>query len=227
MRRSTPGSTRTRLLESDWAIGRERPAYISVAQGEVEPLWIKVAADPAFVIGVLGMARIGQTLEEASVAVRAADILGWSCTSAVDTARQARRRLNDEQLLELDKVMPVVTEVVDVDEVDIVAAAEVEQLYLALVIDARVAFELGLHEIGIAERQAADLKLVQVVVPPAEGCLDDLMQFTEVERAWHDQAPPDQWLDLLERDPHLDGRWDLEHDCAVCPAAARRLYLAG
>jgi hypothetical protein len=68
-----------------------------------------VAADPAFVLGVLGMATIGQTLEEVGIAVGAADILRWSCASAVDTS-------GDEQLLELDKVMPVIAEVVDVHE---------------------------------------------------------------------------------------------------------------
>jgi hypothetical protein len=219
----TPDPTRPRLLESDWAIWGKCPANVSIAQSEVEPLRIEVATNPAFVIGVLGMATIGQTLEEASVAVRATDILGWSCTSAVDTSRDARRGFHDQKLLELHKVMPVVTEVVDVHELDLFASAEVEELHLALVVDARVTLELGLDEIGIAERQAADLKLVQVVVPPAECSLDDLVQLTEVERARHDQAPPDRWLDLLESDAYLDRSRDLEHDSAVCPAAARRL----
>src|SRR5205085_1775583 len=141
--------------------------------------------------------------------VRATDILGWSCTSAVNTSRDARRGFHDQKLLELHKVMPVVAEIVDVHEVDIGASAEVEELHFALVVDARIALELGLDEIGIAERQAADLKLVQVVVPPTEGGLDDLVQLTEVERARHDQAPPDRRLDLLESDPHLDGSRDL------------------
>ena len=153
--------------------------------------------------------------------LRATDILGWSCTSAVDTSRDARGGGHDQKLLELHKVMPVVAEVVDVHEVEIFASAEVEELHLALVVDARVTLELGLDEIGIAERQAADLKLVQVVVPPAECSLDDLVQLTEVERARHDQAPPDRWLDLLESDAYLDRSRDLEHDSAVCPAARR------
>jgi hypothetical protein len=40
--------------------------------------------------------------------------------------------------------MPIVAEVVDVHEVDLFASAEVEELRLALVLDARVALELGL-----------------------------------------------------------------------------------
>ena len=97
----------------------------------------------------------------------AADILAWSCASPVDTSRHARDRFHHEKLLELDKVMPVVADVVDVREVDIFASAEVEELHFALVVNTRVALELELDEIGIAERQA-DLKLMQVVVPPAD-----------------------------------------------------------
>jgi hypothetical protein len=76
------------------------------------------------------MASISQTLEKVSIPVRATDILRWSRMSAVDTARHGRRRFDDEKLLELDKVMPVVAEVVDVDELDIVASAEIEELHL-------------------------------------------------------------------------------------------------
>ncbi len=151
MRGYAPDATRAGLLQSDWAIGCKRSAHVAIAHIDVESFRIEVAANPAFVVGVLGMATIGQTFEKLSVAVWAADILGWSCAGTVDTARQARGRFDDEKLLERDKVMPVVTDVVDVDEVDIFASAEFEQLHIALVVDARVAFELGLDEIGIAE----------------------------------------------------------------------------
>ena len=86
------------LLETDWTIGSEGSAHVSIAQIEVEPLRIEVTADPAFVVGVLGMATIGQTLEEASITVGAADILGWTCTSAVNTSRHPRRKFHDEKL---------------------------------------------------------------------------------------------------------------------------------
>jgi hypothetical protein len=182
-----------------------------------------VTADPVFVVGVLGMATIGQTLEEVSISVRTTNILGWSCSGTVDTSGNAWGRLEDETLLELHQVTPVIAEVVDVDEVDVFASAEVEQLHVAFVVDARVALKLGCDEIGIAERQAADLKLVQVLVPPAKCGLDDLMQLTQVEGARHGQAPPDRWLDLLESDPHLNRRRELEHECAVCRPTARWL----
>lgn len=179
-----------------------------------------MATDPAFVVSVLGMATIGQTGEELSIAVRAADVFRWPCTGTIDACGNARRRLDDEKLLELDQVMPIVAKVVDVDEFDVVASAEVEQLDLVFVVNARVADELGLDEIRVAERQAADLKFVQVIVPPAERCLDDLVQLTEMERPRHDQAPPDGRIDLPESDPHLHRSRQLEHESAVCRAAA-------
>jgi hypothetical protein len=122
--RCAPGPTRARLLESDWAIRSKGSAHVSIAQVEVEPLRIEMATDPAFVIAVLGMARIAQTLEEASIAVRATDIFGWSCTGTVDAPGHLRGRLKDEELLEFHQVTPVIAEVVDADEVDVVAVAE-------------------------------------------------------------------------------------------------------
>ena len=92
----TTCAPRPRLLETDRAIGGKRSAHVSIAQVEVEPLRIEVAADPAFVVGVLGMAKISQTREEASLPVRAADILRWSCATTVDTSVNARGGLDDE-----------------------------------------------------------------------------------------------------------------------------------
>jgi hypothetical protein len=97
--------------------------HVSIAQVDVEPLRIEVAADPAFVIAVLGMATIAQTLEEASMAVPATDILGLVVHGAVNASGNARCRLEDEELLEFHHVTPVIAEVVGVDEVDVVASS--------------------------------------------------------------------------------------------------------
>ena len=42
-----------------------------------------------------------------------------------------------------------------------------------------------------------------MVIPPAEGGLEDAMKLTEMEAARHNQAPPDRRLDLGERDADL------------------------
>lgn len=100
-------------------------------------------------------------------------------------------------------MFPVVAEIVDVKETEAFTAVEVAEADLALIEAAGVVFELGLAEFGIAVGQAADAELVEVIIPPPEGGLDDAMQLTEVEAARHDQAPPDRRLDFGERDADL------------------------
>jgi hypothetical protein len=75
---------------------------------------------------------------------------------------------------------------VDIEEAEDLAAVAVEQTDLALVEAAGVVLELGLADLGIAVTQAADAEFVQMIVPPAEGGLDDAMQLTEMEAARYD-----------------------------------------
>src|SRR6185437_2804703 len=100
-------------------------------------------------------------------------------------------------------MLPVVAEVVDVKEAEPLAALEVAQAHLALVEAAGVVLELGLADLCIAVRQAADAELVRMIIPPAERGLDDAVQLTEMEAARHDQAAPDRRLDLGEGDADL------------------------
>src|SRR5215213_9557664 len=125
-----------------------------------------MAAGPAFGVAVLGIAGVGDDVEEVGVAVDAADILGRPGAGAVDAAGGARRRVEGEQPLELDDMLPVVAEVVDVQEAEALAAVEVEEADLALVEAAGVVLELGLADLGITVGQAADTELVQVRIPP-------------------------------------------------------------
>ena len=163
-----------------------------------------MTAGPAFGIAMLGVAGIGDDVEEVGIAVEAADILGRTGTPAVDAARIARRRVEGEEPLERDDVLPVVAEVVDVDEAEVFAAVEIAQPHLAFIEAAGIVLQLGLAGFGIAVGHAADAELVQVAVPPAEGGLDDAMQLTEVEAARHNQATPDRGLDFGERDADLE-----------------------
>ena len=64
--------------------------------------------------------------------------------------------------------------------------------------------QFGLADFGIAVGQATDPELMQVIVPPTEGRLDDAVKLAEVEAARDDQAAPDRRLDLRERDTDLE-----------------------
>ncbi|MDQ6672802.1 MAG: hypothetical protein M3069_19005 [Chloroflexota bacterium] len=63
---------------------------------------------------------------------------------------------------------------------------------------------------------------MQVVIPPAEGGLDDVMELTQVKRPRSRQPPPNRWLDLGQGDPHLHCVGLLERDEVSMPAKALR-----
>ncbi len=92
-------------MQADASVRRERTAHLPIAQLEIEPLRVEVAADPAFGLTVLGMARIGRDLQEPGVAVNTANILRRSFASAIDAAGHARCRLMHEHTFELDRVV--------------------------------------------------------------------------------------------------------------------------
>lgn len=124
-----------------------------------------MAAGPAFGIAALGIVWIGDDVEELCIAGDATDVFEWPGAGAVDAAGGARCRIEGEEPLELDDVLPVVAKVVDVEKAEAFAAADVEEAHLALVETAGVVLELGLAELGVTIGQAADAELVQVVVP--------------------------------------------------------------
>ena len=44
---------------------------------------------------------------------------------------------------------------------------------------------------------------MEVVVPPAEPRLNDVVQLAEVPHPWDDEAPPDRRIDVADRDDQL------------------------
>ena len=104
---------------------------------------------------------------------------------------------------ELDEMLPVVAEVVDVEKAEAFAAVEVEEAHFAFFEATSVVLELGLADLGVAVGQAANAELVQVVIPPAKGGLDDTVELPEMEAARHDQAAPDCRFDLGDGDADL------------------------
>ena len=120
-------------MEADAAVGPEGIAHVFVGHRTLEPLGVEMAAGPAFVVAVLGIVGVGDDVEEVGVAVDAADILGRSGTGAVDAAGRARRRVEGEEPLELDDVLPIVAEVIEVKEAEAFAAVKVEEADLALI----------------------------------------------------------------------------------------------
>ena len=58
--------------------------------------------------------------------------------------------------------------------------------------------------VGNAVARTLDLELVQVVVPPAEGSLDDLVDVVERAATIDEYAAPDRWLGVEQGDLELE-----------------------
>lgn len=82
---------------------------------------------------MLGMTGIGDDLKKPLVTRGATNILGWARSGTGDTGGVARRGVESDQALEGYVVLPVVTEVIEVQEAFIRRASEVAQSDLCLV----------------------------------------------------------------------------------------------
>ena len=82
---------------------------------------------------MLGMAGVGDYLEEPLVLRSAPDILGRTGSRACDAGGTARCGIEGNQPLEGYAVLPVVTEIIDVEEALIERMAEITKPNLSLI----------------------------------------------------------------------------------------------
>ncbi len=135
-----------------------------------------VVIQPFDGLGVAGMIRIGSGFEHFIEAGNAAAVLGWSIALAADIARVVDRRVAGADIGDDDPMLPVVAEVVDVFDQGFLGFEDVAQPDLGGHL-AREGSPVLVH------RQAvyllADGELPQVIVEPADGLLDDVVQNLE------------------------------------------------
>ena len=146
-----------------------------------------------------GWRRVGEDLEQLAVAPRSAAVLGRAGAPAVDARRDCGRRVGGEHLLDRDLVIPAVAEVVRVPERRALAGDRIEAGAPFI----PWWFAPVLVGVGIAVARAPDLELVQVVVPPAERRLDDLVEVVERAAPVDEHAAPDRWLGVEQCDLEL------------------------
>ena len=177
---------------------------------------------------MLRVIRIGDNLEEVRVTKRAADILGWAGSGAADTGRGAWRGIGGDQALESRAVLPVIAEVVDIDEALMWLAAEVAEPNHGLVESASVIFELVIADlVWIAVAQPTDDELVEMAIPPAEGGLDYTVQVAQIEAPRHHDLAPDRWPYVDQGDVELhSGRFFPGHAAIMTGSAGPRQSIA-
>src|SRR5512134_4031215 len=172
---------------------------------------MEVAAGPLAHGFVLFVSGVAPGFEELNVAGGSADVLGWPVAGAVDAGRVFAGGVFAEALFELDEVQPAVAKIVVIEKprVGHMIDVEVAEMDVGGLERPWVVLAGGvLRQFWRAVDEPADDKLVEMLVAPAEGGLQHMVQFREVQRRRQQQASPDRRLDVLQRDLGLD-------DCLV------------
>ena len=113
------------LSAADATARTQRGCDVAVGAVKGESLRVEATTAPGQVLTMLRVSRIGDDLEEARITRRATDILRRPGSGAGNTGSGARRGIHGDQALERYVVLPVVAEVVDVDEGLVWRATEV------------------------------------------------------------------------------------------------------
>jgi hypothetical protein len=141
---------------------------------------------------------IGNRLEIIRVAPRPSDVFGRAAALRGKEAGIGERRLRRGMSFDLDRVLPAVAEVIKI--VEGFGASPVRELGEGSpggrkrVVAGRPVW------IGEAPRHATEAELVEVVILPAHGDLNDEMQIIKGNGEWHLDPPQDFGFDLVERD---------------------------
>lgn len=144
------------------------------------------------------MLRVRERADQVRIAGSAAAVLGWTgagTAGAPDGLVVAALR----DVLDGYLVLPVVTEVVAVEERRARARDRPERRGVLVDAENLVGFDVR-H----AEADVADVKVVQMGVRPPEGDLKNVVQDAERSVGRHADAPPDGRLEVAELDAELD-----------------------
>lgn len=128
---------------------------------------------------MFGVCLVRHDFQEALVPGDTTDIFGRPGTCSIDAGPVLWRDIKRREFFDYDSVAPVITEVIDVIEHG--SLREVAEANLMTIKDAGVVFiRILRQELDIAIAQAADVELVQMIVPPVEGRLNSKMQLPKI-----------------------------------------------
>jgi hypothetical protein len=156
---------------------------------EIERLGIKRSPDPFEQFVVPWVAGVTDRREELLVAGHPAAVLGRASTLAPQADRTAAALTCGEDPLDEDLVLPVVTEVVPVEEAATLCRGDIAEPHAPLrQDDHRAPLRVG-HPIPAS----GDDELMEVAIGPAHGLLEDEVQAVKRQGAWYLKAAPDGW----------------------------------
>ena len=212
-------------MQATFDVRLQGASNVLVDRQEIEPFRIEMPATPMLGFLVLGMLRIADDVQKLLISRDTADIFGRPGTSTVDAGRVLGNGIEEDHLLNFDRMMPVVAEIINVGEL-YPSAAEIAKANLTFVEDPRIAFDrafFGDRSVAIAE--PSDMEFVEMIVPPTERRLDRQVKLLKIPCARHDQASPDSRLDLVDGYQELNGVGRFEHGTEQTENASRRQAL--
>src|SRR5215213_8085715 len=158
--------------DARWSGAAEAGGENCVCNFGIEVVGVEVFPQPLTALGVLWMSRIGEDVEQLTVAPGTAAILGWT-PALPGGAEGTGQSLNGGQaLLDHERMFPVVAEVVGVGEAGDARLDQAVQGDAVLVGDI-------VDGTRITVLPALDVECVEMVVVPSHGGLDCAMQVTE------------------------------------------------
>lgn len=177
---------------------------------------------PDEVLIVLGVIAIGEDLEELGIAIGPADVLGRTAAGSVQEKRIAEAGYAGFDLLDLNRMRPSISEIVEVLDRKRVAGFDRPVEAHVAGVDATM-LPVG---IGDAVLNAAEAKLIEAAVGPAEHDLEHGAQAAEPHGNGDLKAACDPGLDLVERDLEArDGGYaaagNLARNASIARAGAR------
>ena len=155
--------------------GVHRVAQVLVDHFEIEPLRVEMPARPAEVRRVIVVFGIADHFQKVAIGPRSADIFGRARPGTVKAQRLFRSSLDLGPGFDPNFMLPVVAEIIDVDEDRLGLAQKIEKAHIGIVKNPR-AVEAIIQQIRIAIAQPADVEFVQMRIGPTEGRLQNAVE---------------------------------------------------
>ena len=157
-----------------------------------EGLGIVLAADPIAHFLMLFMVGIGEGGEEFIKTRDASAVVRRTRETSIDTDWAVHIREERQQLLEDDCVLPVITEVIGVDELGAGPSEDTAEPNIAFVLYLRS--HADVFRVRSPEVALPGSEFVHVAVVPTHCCLQNIVQFGQGHRRRNKQPPPDRRL---------------------------------
>lgn len=192
------------LMKPTSHAGAQRVPHVLFDYHQIEPFRVEMPAAPSQHFSVFRIFRIRNYPEEILIAGLSANIFGRTRASACNACCVLGCDPERELGFDLDDVIPTVPEIVTIPECNAPLVRKIRQPDFTLIEQAGIQIRPAVvFDFEIAVTQSADLKFMEMIIPPIERSLDRKMQLMQVPAEWNDEPSPDRRRYACDLDPNL------------------------